>query len=216
MKKILIVDDDTDILAHLTNVLKNAGYEIDAASSAKEALKKAEAQAFDVVLLDFMMPKTSGIDALPEIRRMRPTAKIIMITAFATVANAIDAIRNGASDYIAKPFKIEELLATIRRAIEEAKFEEGLGKMELDNTLSSISNSIRRNILKLLVVRKTMRMMEITRELGIEDHTKVNFHLKILKEAGVIEQDADKNYSLTREGMRTMECLKTVENFISK
>jgi Mn-dependent DtxR family transcriptional regulator len=61
-----------------------------------------------------------------------------------------------------------------------------------------------------------MRLMEITHELGIEDHTKVNFHMKILKEAGVIEQDPDKNYSLTQEGMRTMECLKTIENFISK
>ncbi len=171
---------------------------------------------FDVVLLDFMMPKMSGIDALPELRRIRPSVKIIMITAFATIENAIDAIKNGASDYIAKPFKIENLLTTIRRVLEEAKFEEGLNKMDLDHTMSSLSNSIRRDIMKLLSVRNRMRLMEITRELGIEDHTKVNFHMKILKESGVIEQDDDKSYSLTTEGKRTMECLKMIENYISK
>ncbi len=216
MKRILIIDDDSDILAQLTKVLSRAGYETAAASSVKEAMRKIEAEAFDVVLLDFMMPKTSGIDALPELRRIRPSAKIIMITAFATIENAIDAIKNGASDYIAKPFKIEDLLTTIRRVLEEAKFEEGLNKMDLDHTMSSLSNSIRRDIMKLLSVRNRMRLMEITRELGIEDHTKVNFHMKILKESGVIEQDDDKSYSLTMEGKRTMECLKMIENYISK
>jgi len=216
MKKILIVDDDTEIRSHLAHMLQGAGYETSVASSAKEAIEKAEAGEFDVVLLDFMMPKTSGIDALPEIRRRRPRAKVIMMTAFATIGNAIDAIKNGASDYIAKPFLIEDLLITIRRALEEAKFEEGITKMEVDHTLSSLANPIRRNILKLLCVRDTMRLMQLTRELGIEDHTKVNFHLKILKEAGVVEQDSDKNYTLTQEGKRTIECLKTIENYCSK
>ena len=216
MKKILIVDDDTDILTHLTNVLKRAGYETDAASSAKEAIKKVEATAFDVVLLDFMMPKTSGISLLPEIRRLRPMVKVIMITAFATIENAIDAIKNGACGYIAKPFKIEELLTTVRRALEEKKFEEGIENMDMDHTLSSLSSPIRRKILRMLSVRATMRLMELTRELGIEDHTKVNFHMKILKEAGVIQQDPDKSYSLTTEGKRTLECMKTIEKYISE
>ena len=216
MKKILIVDDDAEIRSHLAHVLKRAGYEISAASSAKEAVEKVEAEEFDVVLLDFMMPKTSGIDALPEIQRRRPRAKVVMMTAFATIVNAIDAIKKGASDYIAKPFRVEELLTTIRRALEEAKFEDGINKMEVDHALSSLSNPIRRNILKLLSVRDTMRLMELTRELGIEDHTKVNFHMKILKEAGVVEQDDDKNYSLAKEGQRMIECLKTLENYMSK
>lgn len=216
MKRILIVDDDAEIRSHLAHILKGAGYETCAVSSTKEASEKVDAEMFDVVLLDFMMPKANGIDALPEIRRKRPRAKVIMMTAFATVENAIEAIKNGASYYLAKPFKIEELLTTIRKALEEAKFEEGTNKMEVDHTLSSLSNPIRRDILKLLHVCNTMRLMEITRELGIEDHTKVNFHMKILKEAGVVEQDADKNYTLTQEGMRTIECLKTIENYILK
>jgi DNA-binding NtrC family response regulator len=216
MKKILIVDDDAEFRSHLIEVLKGEGYLTDSAASAKEALAKSEAHEFDVVLLDFMMPKMSGIDALHEIRKQHPKTKVIMITAFATIESAIDAIKRGASDYISKPFKINELLTTIRRVFEEAKFEENIKNLDFDQTLNSITSPIRRNILKLLQKRDMMRLMEITRELGIGDHTKVVFHLKILREAGIIEQDQDKAYTLTKEGLRTTECLKTLENYLSK
>lgn len=215
MKKILIVDDDAELRGNLAEILKQEGYETDQAGSAREAIEKTGNDGFDVVLLDFMMPKMSGIDALIELRRLRPKAKVIMVTAFATIENAIDAIKKGASDYIAKPFKITELLTTVRRAIEEARFEEGMQKVDVDHTLSSLANPIRRNILKLLGARQTMRLMELTRELGIEDHTKVVFHLKILKEAGIIEQNAERSYALTKEGARTIEILGTVERYLS-
>ena len=216
MKKILIVDDDKEISSHLAELLKSEGYHVEVAATAKEAIEKAGAQEIDVVLLDFMMPKMSGLDALPEIRRARPRAKMIMMTAFATVENAVNAIKGGASDYISKPFKIEELLTAIRRVLEEASFEEGMKKVSVDCTLSSLASPIRRNILKLLRIRGAMRLMEITRELGIEDHTKVVFHLKILKEAGIMEQDHDKSYSLTSEGTKTLDCLRTIENYLLK
>ena len=60
-----------------------------------------------------------------------------------------------------------------------------------------------------------MRLMELVRELGIEDHTKVVFHLKVLKESGIIEQDKDKSYSLTEEGERILSGLKILENYLS-
>ena len=214
MKKILVVDDDAEFRSHVIEILKGEGYQTDGAASAKEALAKSEALEFDVVLLDFMMPRMNGMDALREMRKQRPKTKVIMITAFATVENAVDAIKKGASDYISKPFKIPELLATIRRVLEETKFEESIKKLDFDQALSSIASPIRRNILKLLQAREQMRLMEITRELRIDDHTKVVFHLKILKEAGILEQDDEKNYSLTREGMKTLDCLKTIETML--
>lgn len=216
MHKILIVDDDKELRSHLTDILAGAGYQTNSAPSAREALEKIGAMDFDIALLDFMLPKMNGMEALLAIKKLRPKTKVIMITAFASVENAIDAIKKGASDYVSKPFKINDLLTTIRRVIEEAKFEEGAQKLDLDHALSSLASPIRRNILKLLRARESMRLMEITRELEIEDHTKVVFHLKILKEAGIIEQDKDKTYSLTKEGMRTIECLKTLELYISK
>lgn len=213
MKKILIVDDDTEFRRHLIEVLKEE-YQVDDASSATEAYEKLGTGDFDIVLLDYMMPKQNGIDALYEIKRLRPKAKVIMITAFASIENAIDVIKKGASDYISKPFKIDNLLLAIRRVLEEAKFEEGMKKLDIDRTLSALASPIRRNILKLLRGRGDIHLMEITRHLQIEDHTKVVFHLKMLKEADIIDQSKGRTYFLTKEGIRITECLKTLEQYL--
>lgn len=211
MKKILIVDDDADFRSYLIEVLKKDGYQTESVSSAQEAIDLASVQVFDVVLLDFMMPKMNGIDVLIALRKSMPKTRVIMITAFASIENSVVSIKKGASDYISKPFKIHELLTTIRRVLEEAKFEERMDKVFFDQTLTSLANPIRRNILKLLQSRDRMRLMEITRELAIDDHTKVIFHLKMLKEAGAIEKNEDKYYYLTEAGKSTIDCLKTME-----
>jgi DNA-binding NtrC family response regulator len=215
MKKILIVDDDAEFRGNLVEVLTGAGYQTDCASSAIEAYGKLSDQEYDILLLDYMMPKKSGIDALFEIKRLRPRIKVVMITAFPSIENAIDAIKKGASDYISKPFKIDNLLLTVRRILEEAKFEERLKELDMDRTLSTLANPIRRSILKLLRDRKDTHLMEITRELGIQDHTKVVFHLKILKEAEIIDQSQGRTYFLTPEGERMIECIKMLEQYLA-
>lgn len=215
MKRILIVDDDSELRANLSEILRGAGYYTDEAASGKEAIEKSASKDFDIALLDLMMPRMSGIDALPELRKVSPKTKTIMVTAFATVESAVNAIKKGASDYITKPFKIEELLTIIRRVLEEARFEECGERLDIDYTMSSLANPIRRNIIKLLCSRKSLRLMEITRELGIDDHTKVVFHLKVLKESGLIGQNKSKVYSLTGEGERILSCLKILENHLS-
>jgi DNA-binding response OmpR family regulator len=215
MKKILIVDDDKELRAHLADILGGAGYEVDAAASGPEAIERAIDTDFDLVLLDLMMPKMSGVDVLQELRKVAPRARIIMLTAFATVENAVDVIKRGASDYLMKPFKIDDLLVRIRRVIEEAGFDSCSVKGDLDGILGSLSNSIRRRIIQILSTRKTIRLMELARELQVEDHTKVIFHLKILREAGMVEQDKGRSYSLTKDGERTMNCLKILENHLT-
>jgi len=214
MKKILIVDDDREIRANLSEIMTGAGYQTQEAASGSEAVEKATAGDFDMVLLDLIMPKMSGSDVLGELRRVSPRSRVIMITAFATIDNAVDAIKRGASDYVSKPFKIDDLLMRIRRCLEEARVDMCTAKGDLDCVLSTLSNSIRRTIIKLIAQRNTMRLMELVRELGIEDHTKVIFHLKILKEAGIIEQGTDKTYSLAKEGARALDCLKVLENYL--
>lgn len=211
MKKILIVDDDSELRSNLSEILRGKGYHTDEASSGKDAIEKAASDEFDVVLLDLMMPKIGGMDVLTELRKIKPKTKVIMITAFATIDNAVEAIKKGASDYISKPFKIEDLDATIRRVIEEAKFDMSVEKLDLDYTISSLSNPLRRKILKLIHQNKGMRLMEITRALGVEDHTKVVFHLRILKDSKIIEQDKNKVYFVTKEGEKTLNCLKILE-----
>jgi DNA-binding NtrC family response regulator len=210
------VDDDRELRSNLTEVLKGAGYQTAEASSAPEAIERAIDADFDVVLLDVIMPKSGKIDALAELRRVSPRSRIIMITAFATIENAVDAIKRGASDYLSKPFKIDALLTTIRRVLEEARFDTHGTSENFDSVLSALSNPLRRKILRLISQRKSVRLMELTRELEIEDHTKVIFHLKILKECGIIEQDKNKTYSLTASGEGTMNCMKIVESHLSE
>lgn len=215
MNKILIVDDDQELRSALAEILQEAGYLTDEASSGGESLNKIRSADFDIMVLDMMMPGMDGMEVLSEVKKARPKMKVIMMTAFATVNNAVDAVKKGASDYLCKPFKIEEILAVIRRVTEEARFEADMKKLDFEHTLNSLSNPIRRNIIQLLNLRKEMRLMEITRELDIEDHTKVVFHLKLLREAGILDQNKKKLYVLTREGKRMIDILKFLENYLS-
>lgn len=215
MKKILIVDDDAALRKNIAEVLTQAGYEHDEAVNGIEALEKAETTEYDVVLLDYLMPRMDGMEVLSNLRKMSPKSKIIIMTAFATIDGAIEAIKKGASHYLTKPFKIDEALTAIKRALEEATFEDGIKKLAMDTSLNALSNAIRRRIIAQLVERGKMRLMEIARELMITDHTKVIFHLRVLKDAGLVEQDTQKSYTLTREGEKIYECLKILENYLS-
>lgn len=216
MKKILIADDDQEVRATLSELLEITGYYTEIAASGKEAIKKFAAEDFDVVLLDLMMPDMSGLEALAELKKLRPKAKVIMITGFGTIANAVDAMKKGASDYIDKPYKKDELLTAIRRALEEKKFDQEIKALNLEQALFSLSNPIRRNIVAALKSEPNRHFMEITRELGIEDHTKIVFHLRTLKTAGLVEQDEEKSYSLTKGGEKILEFIRILESWFSE
>jgi DNA-binding NtrC family response regulator len=215
MEKILIVDDDEDLRTKMSKFLGGAGYETQMVSSGREAVEKASDEDFDVVLLDLIMPKMSGSDVLIELKRVSPRSKVIMITAFATIDNAVDAIKRGASDYVTKPFKIDDLLMRIKRVLEETRVDSSSIKGDFDNVMNSLSNSIRRTIIQLISQRKTMRLTDLAKELNIADPPKVLFHLKILKEAGILQQGTDKSYSLTPEGFKALECLKVNKKILS-
>ena len=215
MKKILIVDDGKEMRAHLSEIVREAGYETAEAASGREAIAKSIDEDFDLVLLDLMMPRMSGVDVIAELRKVAPRTRIIMLTAFATVESAVDVIKRGASDYLSKPFKIDDLLTRMRRVLEEANFDACSVIGDIDCILGSLSNATRRKILRIISARRSVRLMELARELDIEDHTKVIFHLKILRAAGIVEQDKDRTYTLTKEGERTMAGLKILETHLS-
>jgi len=215
MKKILIVDDDAQFRSNLAQILNDAGYQNDTAASCGEALTKAEAGDYDVILLDMVMPRGSGAGCLVELRKNNPRSAVIVITAFATVKDAVDVVKKGASDYLAKPFKIEELLLTIKRVIEETQFEKRAEKREFHHILSALSSPIRSDIIRLLQMRKHARLVEIAKELGMDDRAKVHFHLKKLEESGIVEHNNENIYSLTLFGELTRECLKILETHLS-
>jgi DNA-binding NtrC family response regulator len=216
MTKILVVDDDKEFRTYLSEALTRAGYEVQSASSGMEAIEKASDEDFDVVLLDLIMPKMSGSDVIVQLQRVSPRSKVIMITGFASIENAVDSIKRGAADYVTKPFKVDDLLIHIKRLLEEARIELSTEKGDLDAILGSLSSPIRRTIIQLISQRNTMRLMEIVRDLNITDHTKVLFHLRMLKEAGLVEQDTGKSYSLANQGTKALECLKVIEKYLQE
>jgi DNA-binding NtrC family response regulator len=119
-----IIDDEPIIHEVLSQLLTSEGYEVELSSSGEEALEKHSSQAYDLILLDLLMPGLDGIEVLKGIRKIDPQAVIIIITAYASVESAITAMKMGAYDYIQKPFKHDELLITIKRALEHKSLQE--------------------------------------------------------------------------------------------
>jgi two-component system NtrC family response regulator len=118
MDTILVVDDEANYLTVMQALLEEANYEALTALSGAEALKVAAQSDLDAVLTDMKMPKMSGIELLDEIKRLYPDIPVILMTAFGTVEKAVEAMKKGAFDYILKPFKNEEILVTIAKALE--------------------------------------------------------------------------------------------------
>jgi len=112
---VLVVDDEPAIRQVLSAALSKAGYAVEAAASAAEALARLDKAAFDVVLSDVFMPVTDGIELIKQARARGHTATFIMVTAFASVDSAIDAIKAGAWDYITKPVRHEEILHRLQQ-----------------------------------------------------------------------------------------------------
>jgi two-component system response regulator PilR (NtrC family) len=119
-----VIDDEPIIHEVLSQLLATEGYEVELSSSGEEALEKLSSQTYDVTLLDLLMPGLDGIEVLQQIKRIDPQAVIIIITAYASVESAIAAMKMGAYDYIQKPFKHDELILIIERALEHKSLQD--------------------------------------------------------------------------------------------
>jgi DNA-binding NtrC family response regulator len=119
-----VIDDEPIIHEVLSQLLTAEGYEVELSSSGEEALEKHSSQTHDVTLLDLLMPGLDGIEVLKNIKRVDPQAVIIIVTAYASVESAISAMKMGAYDYIQKPFKHDELILTIERALEHKSLQD--------------------------------------------------------------------------------------------
>jgi DNA-binding response OmpR family regulator len=114
--KILIVDDDEAARQLFEQLLRRAGYEVFLAADAEQALEKASSTPVDIVLSDIRMPNLSGLELLQVLRERQMDCEVILITSFANVDSAIQALRNGAGDYLTRPISQAALLESITRA----------------------------------------------------------------------------------------------------
>ncbi|NCO24526.1 MAG: two-component system response regulator [Candidatus Infernicultor aquiphilus] len=119
MQKILVVDDEQNIRRMLNRVLSSEGFIVKEAINGLEALKRLEEEDYSLVLLDLKMPGLNGIETLKKIREFDINLPIIMISAYGSISEAVEAMKLGALDYLIKPFDIEELKIIVERAIKQ-------------------------------------------------------------------------------------------------
>jgi diguanylate cyclase (GGDEF)-like protein len=140
--KVLIVDDAPDTLEIIQRLLRYDGFDVIIASTGEEGVKRVETEKPDVVLMDINLPGMDGTEALKRIRMINPIQSIIMLTAFATVENAIQALKEGASDFVKKPFENEHLIHIVNQSLEKYKTQKEKEKLEEEVRRLSITDDL--------------------------------------------------------------------------
>ncbi len=120
-ERILVVDDHVEMGRLLADQLGDHGYEVEVAAGGEEALKRARTGLFDLVITDLRMEKVDGMDVLEGVRAIDPHTPVILMTAFGAVDTAVEAMKRGAWHYLTKPFRLDEVLLFVRRALEDRR-----------------------------------------------------------------------------------------------
>jgi DNA-binding response OmpR family regulator len=116
--RILAVDDDADTLALIIDILQDDGYEVYPCSNAEQALRALQRENFGLILADIKLPGMSGVELLTRVREMGLDTEVILMTAYASVATAVEAVRGEAFDYLTKPFALEEFRLRVHEAVQ--------------------------------------------------------------------------------------------------
>ena len=145
--KVLIVDDAPDTLEIIQKLFHYEGYDVLIASTGEEGVKKVEEENPEVILMDINLPGIDGTEALKRIRTINPQQCVIMLTAFATVDNAIQALKEGASDFVKKPFENEHLIHIVSQCFEKHRtlkekenLEEEVRRLSVTDDLTGLYN----------------------------------------------------------------------------
>ena len=118
-ERLLIVEDEDTLCESLQRVFQREGYEVDIADSAESAFILLEEKSYDLIITDIILPGISGIELLVKYRKKNPSQKVIVITAFASLASAVEAIKAGACDFIVKPLMHDEMKRAVRNALDK-------------------------------------------------------------------------------------------------
>jgi putative nucleotidyltransferase with HDIG domain len=199
--RVLLVDDELEITEILADLLSDS-YTCSRAASAEQALKRLEEGEFELVISDITMPGMSGLDMIPEVKRISPNTVVVMISGMQTVESAIGALRLGAFDYLMKPFDLRQVEAVVKRALEhhelivaKQRYENHLEELveqrtaELDRALDSLEDAYRSTLRALTAALET-------RDSETHGHSErvVTYSLRLGRE-----------YGLNREEMKALE-----------
>lgn len=215
---VIVVDDDISILRILKQLLKEKGYDVFVASDGKEAINLISVNDFDLVITDLMMPESDGLEVLRKTKEKNPRTQVIMITGFATLDSAIEALKLGAFDYIRKPFKLAELDVTIRNAIDKIHLIKSNNMLlkHLKKSHQRLKETVKESVsvmekdIEALDVSDSDGEMEVLRAEVLNKYglvgNNVPFHLKNGEEEGIVMLDEMERLSqLLEKGVITKE-----------
>jgi DNA-binding NtrC family response regulator len=118
-ERLLIVEDEDTLCESLQRVFQRAGYEVDRALSAEAAFTLLERRSYDLIITDIILPGISGIELLTTYKKQNPKQKVMVITAYASLTTAVEAIKAGACDFIMKPLMHDEMKRAVRKALDQ-------------------------------------------------------------------------------------------------
>lgn len=156
-EKILIVDDEPDILITLKKILQDEGFLITCISNGKEAIDFFKADSFDLVITDLKMPGIDGLEVLRQIKKVNANTEVIILTGYGTIENAIEALKNdGAYDFITKPLEdIDQLIITVNKALERRSL--SLDRISLIDKLKKTNKALQTEIQKHIETTKELQ-----------------------------------------------------------
>jgi len=134
---VLVIDDEAGLRDMLAFGLPDRGYRVALAASGEEGIEKARHDTFDLVVTDIMMPGIGGVEALKRIKQIQPQAEVIMATGYATLETAVESMKQGAYDYITKPYALDQLCLVFEKALEHRRLTAQIGHLEELNRMKS-------------------------------------------------------------------------------
>jgi len=142
VNKILVVDDERGLREGCRRILDTEGYSVDLAEDGKQGLNLLQKDSYDLMLVDLMMPVMGGLELMDEVKKLNLDIVMVVITGFATIETAVDAMKRGAYDYIPKPFSPDQLLAVVNRGLERKKLRRQAQQLmeERDRRLLEVAN----------------------------------------------------------------------------
>jgi len=228
--RILVVDDEQVIREILADFLSMEGYSVRTAENGILALEELDRSHYDLVLSDLKMPQMGGLEFLGEVRERAPSIITIIMTGFGTVESAIDAMKQGAYDYILKPFKVEDVVLTVRRGLEKRKLQAENLRLKEAISLYKVSEAIAASLSLQQILRTVVdstihevgadeviillrdnlgNFVERCRELSPAiEHPPLGIELNL----GALQSYFQEDRPLRAHGTKTMPYLNTVHN----
>ncbi|MFO8057337.1 MAG: response regulator [bacterium] len=188
--RILVVDDEKVIRDILSDFLSDEGFLVTTTEDGNQALEELESQPYDLVITDLMMPEIGGLELMEEIRKRNYNIITIIMTGFGTVETAISAMKHGAYDYMLKPFKVDEMLQVINRALEKRRLEQENVKlkevMSLYNVSEAMTSSLSLDHILSMILETTKNELDAdATSLILEEDENAEYNLPPEKKPGV-------------------------------